>query len=116
MTGDSNNFFWKLSGVKWWYSTFPEHIAFISKLWASKLCEDLTNLEVVYSQNYISSKKSHSKQIKWFLTWIINIVFQNRSQLLFNLFPKIKKTGMDDIKHFGRNFSADHLFVVFRKL
>lgn len=31
MTGDSNNIFWKLSGAKWYYSVFPEHISFISK-------------------------------------------------------------------------------------
>ena len=116
MTGDSNNNFWKLSGVKWWYSTFPEHISFISKSWATALCRDIPNLEIVDSKNYISAKKSILKQIKWFLIWVINMIFKNRSQQIFNLLPKIRKTGMGEMKHFGRNFSADHLFVVFRKL
>jgi hypothetical protein len=116
MTGDSNNSFWKLSGVKWWYSTFPEHIAFISKDWATALCNDIANLELVYSENYISAKKSISKQLKWFVIWIINMVFKNQSRKVFNLLPQIKKSGMGDAKHFGRNFSADHIFVVFRKL
>ncbi len=116
MTGDSCNYFWKISGIRWWYSTFPEHIAFISKSWATALCHDVPNLEVVYSKNYISANKSISKQIKWFLIWVVNMVFQSRSQQVFNLLPKIKKSGMGEMKHFGRNFSADHLFVVFRKL
>jgi SAM-dependent methyltransferase len=115
LSGDSNNYFWKLSGVKWWYTTFPEHIAFISKLWATKLCENVANLEVVYSKNYTSTKKPVSKQFKWFLTWVVNFVFQNRSQYLFKLLPKLKKSGMGEKKHFGRNFSADHLLIVFRK-
>ena len=116
MTGDSNNFFWKLSGGKWWYSTFPEHIAFISKQWATALCKDVANVEVVYSKNYLSAKKSISKQIKWLFIWIINMLFKNRSQQVFKFFPKIKKSGMGDMKHFGRHFSADHIFVVFRKI
>ncbi len=116
MTGDSNNYFWKLSGVKWWYSTFPEHIAFISKQWATAICQDIPSVEVVYSKNYISAKKSISKQAKWFMVWAINMIFKNQSQKVFKLLPKIGKSGMAEKKHFGRNFSADHIFVVFRKL
>jgi len=116
MTGDSSNYFWKLSGVKWWYSTFPEHIAFISKQWATALCRDVPSVEVVYSKNYISAKKSISKQVKWFLIWMINMVFKSQSQKVFNLLPKVGKSGMGNMKHFGGNFSADHIFVVFRKI
>jgi hypothetical protein len=37
MTGDSNSFFAKMSGAKWYYSAFPEHIAFISKSWGREI-------------------------------------------------------------------------------
>jgi SAM-dependent methyltransferase len=115
MSGNSNHFFWKLSGVKWWYTRFPEHISFISEQWAKKLCEDVSNLKVVYTKNYASTQKPLSKKMKWFLTWVVNIVFQNSGRYLFNLSPKLKRSGMGEMKHFGRNFSKDHLFVVFQR-
>lgn len=115
MTGDSNSFFWKLSGAKWYYSAFPEHISFISKLWAKNLCKSIDNLEVVYFQNYYGANRPYLKRVKWFLIWVIIFVLRRKSKYLFTISSKLTETGMGDMKNFGKNFSADHLFVVFRK-
>jgi len=32
-TGDGANALWRLTGARWWYCYFPEHIAFISARW-----------------------------------------------------------------------------------
>ena len=116
MTGDSNNFFWKMSGAKWYYSVFPEHISFISKLWAEKFCKQYANLELVYFQNYEGTNRSFLKRIKWFSVWVVNFIFRDKSKYLFRILPKITETGMGEMKNFGKNFSADHLFVVFQKV
>lgn len=36
VTGDADNFVWRLSGANWWYCFHPEHIAFISEKWARR--------------------------------------------------------------------------------
>lgn len=115
MTGDSNSFFAKMSGLKWYYSAFPEHIAFISKSWAEKLCKYDENLEMVYFKNYIGTNRSFLKRLKWFSVWIVNFILQDKSKYLFQVLPKITETGIGEMKNFGKNFSADHLLVVFRK-
>ena len=115
MSGNSNNFFWKISGSKWWYSVFPEHISFISKTWAIKLCESIDDLEVTYVRNYFNIEKPLIKRVKWFLIWILNFVSQKGSKFLFKKLPKLKNSGMENMKHFGRNFSADHVIICFRK-
>jgi len=115
MTGDSNSFFWKMSGAKWYYSVFPEHISFISKLWADKLSESIDNMEVAHFQNYYGTKRPFLKRVKWFLVWVLNFVLRGKSKYLFKVSSKLTETGMGDMKNFGKNFSADHLFVVFRK-
>jgi SAM-dependent methyltransferase len=115
MSGDSNNFFWKISGSKWWYSVFPEHISFISKSWAIKLCKSIDNLEVAYVKNYYNTGKPLIKRFEWFLIWILNFVSQSVSKYLFKILPKLRKSGMGNMKHFGRNFSADHIIICFRK-
>jgi 2-polyprenyl-3-methyl-5-hydroxy-6-metoxy-1,4-benzoquinol methylase len=115
MTGDGNSFFWRLSGAKWYYSVFAEHIAFISKLWADNLAGSINNLEVLHCQNYIGTNRPILKRIKWFLVWVINFALRGKTKWLFNASSKITETGMGDMKHFGKNFSKDHLFLVFRK-
>lgn len=116
MTGDSNNLFWKMSRAKWYYSAFPEHIAFISKSWAVKLSEIIDNLEMVNFQNYYGANRSFFKRIKWFLVWMINCVLRGKSKYLLKVSSKLTETGMGEMKNFGRNFSADHLFVAFQKV
>lgn len=116
MTGDSNSFFWKMSGAKWYYSTFPEHISFISKSWADNLSKCIDNLEVVYFRNYYGAKRPFLKRAKWFLIWVINFILRRYSKYVFQISSKLTETGMGDMKNFGKNFSADHLFVVFRKI
>jgi SAM-dependent methyltransferase len=32
-TGDADCTLWKLTGARWWYCFFPEHLSFISKRW-----------------------------------------------------------------------------------
>jgi hypothetical protein len=105
-----------LSGSKWYYSAFPEHIAFISKSWAEKLCKQHDNLELVYFKNYAGTNRSFMKRIKWFSVWVVNFIFRDNSKYLFRILPKITETGMGEMKNFGKNFSADHLFVVFQKV
>ena len=116
LTGDSNSFFWKMSGAKWYYSVFPEHIAFISKSWAEKLCKQYDNLEMVYFRNYTGTNRSFLKRLKWFSVWMVNFILRDKSKYLFLVLPKITETGMGEMKNFGKNFSADHLLVVFQKV
>jgi SAM-dependent methyltransferase len=116
MTGDSNSFIAKMSGAKWYYSAFPEHIAFISKSWAEKLCKYNDNLEMFFFKNYAGTNKSFLKRLKWFSVWMVNFILRDKSKYLFRFLPKISETGMGEMKNFGKNFSADHLFVVFQKV
>ena len=116
MTGDSKGLIAKLSGSKWYYSAYPEHIAFISKSWAKKLCKNLGNLEMAYFRNYMGTNRPFLKRLKWFSVWVINFLLGEMGSHFFRRFPKFAKSGMGEMKNFGKNFSSDHLIVVFRKL
>jgi 2-polyprenyl-3-methyl-5-hydroxy-6-metoxy-1,4-benzoquinol methylase len=115
MTGNVNSLFCRLSGTKWWYSQYPEHISFISKFWSKKLSESIADLEVIKIKNYYRTKKRLLKRIVWFFIWVVNFILRNKSQNISNLSTKLTMLRMADMKHFGRNFSADHILVVFRK-
>lgn len=84
-------------------------------MWADKLSESIDNLEVVHFQNYYGAKRPFMKRAKWFFVWVLNFVLGEKSKNLFKISSKLTGTGMGDMKNFGKNFSADHLFVVFRK-
>ena len=32
-TGDADSWLWRLSGARWWYCHYPEHLAFVSEQW-----------------------------------------------------------------------------------
>lgn len=116
MTGDSSSLIARMSGSKWYYSAYPEHIAFISKTWAEKLCEKTGALKMFYFRNYKGTNRPLLKRLKWFFVWAVNYLFGKKSSLVFGLSPEFARSGMGNMKNFGKNFSSDHLFVVFRKL
>jgi SAM-dependent methyltransferase len=88
MTGDSNSFIAKMSGAKWYYSAFPEHIAFISKSWTEKLCKYYDNLEMICCKNYAGTNRSFLKRLKWFSVWMVNFILRDKSKYLFRVFTK----------------------------
>lgn len=115
LSGDSNNFFWNLSKSKWWYCVLPEHIAFISKSWAQAIEKSFDDIEMVQAENYRRNENTWTKKMKWFVVWAMMLALPKFGRRVLNLSEKVKRTGMADSKHFGRHFSADHLFVVFKK-
>lgn len=39
-TGNADSWMWRLLKNKFWYSSFPEHISFISESWLKKFCKE----------------------------------------------------------------------------
>jgi SAM-dependent methyltransferase len=109
-TGDASNLMWRLSGGRYWYCSFPEHISFISPEWVQNITE-ITPLSVVELQHFPHKNQS----IGWaearirFLARLVVACFESAYLKMF--------AGRDRSPRYKLGFPGvfnDHMLVVLK--
>ena len=98
-TGDAQNIWWKMNRAKWWYCSFAEHVAFISRPW---LQYHSSGLKVAIKEArtfYYKKRRLHRPLRAALLAYLLAPRLYKRLQG--------RSTGVP-----GCGISADHLFVV----
>jgi SAM-dependent methyltransferase len=111
-SGDAENFWWRVMGTRWWYCSFAEHIAFISKPWLRYYSRAL-NFRVIKAQRF-RYKKLRFRWLRYgsLLFYSLCPTLHNKTvRVLGRIRGRSSVTGAP-----GFGISADHLFVVLSRL
>lgn len=109
-TGDADSFLWKIMGSKWWYCSYLEHVAFISRRWLRKFCIDNGyQIKAVENFNY--------QLVVWWRVpfhWLLMLFYRMAPNLYRGVTRKYRQAlGLSqETTPRGRGLSKDHIFVV----
>jgi SAM-dependent methyltransferase len=107
-TGDNRARLWRWVGARWWYSYFPEHIAFISQIWLKNLSKDL-DFKIVYCESFNYLDHSLLRQAKSAASFLLYLIAPSVHAFL----KRRKSISLDgDNGVPGVGLSKDHLFIV----
>jgi 2-polyprenyl-3-methyl-5-hydroxy-6-metoxy-1,4-benzoquinol methylase len=111
-SGDAQNVWWRVTGARWWYCSFAEHISFISKPWLRYYARAL-NFRVIKAHRFRYKKL----RLRW---------LRYGSLLVYSLFPTVHSKMRRVLGRMrgrssatgapGLGISADHLFIVLSKV
>ena len=113
-TGDADNFLWNRFGANWWYCSYPEHIAFVSKDWLE------------YISKAVGVVVVRCEAFRYFKFGLTRRIVDSMYACFYGVFPtaflSLLKTlrrmlGRSDSTSIpGAGISRDHLFIVLSKV
>lgn len=114
-TGDADALLWRLTGSRWWYCFFPEHLAFISERWVRAwLLRADRNAALVVSDRFRYVRLSAPR---YALQACLALLYFVAPQGYIGLVGRIRRMlGRGPaVQAPGVGLSKDHLFLVIRK-
>lgn len=113
-TGDGGNRLWGLLGARWWYCSWPEHIAFVSARWLDVHLPALGARCVGLRRfNYLERpEQDRAKRWRRFLRWWWwpSLDAHRRAQRRARLGAEAAEEGVP-----GIGLTADHLLIVLER-
>jgi SAM-dependent methyltransferase len=107
-TGDNRARLWRWVGARWWYSYFPEHIAFVSKPWVQHHAKDFC-FKVVHCESFNYLDQSLLRQAKTAVGFLLYLIAPSIHAFL----KRRKSVSLDEDSGVpGAGLSRDHLFIV----
>ncbi len=113
-TGNGNNFLWNIHKENWWYCSFNEHIAFISKKWLLSYAEEL-GYEVVDFKTYPYEKPNILSLSKYFVRIVLQLLFLWNWKFLESSFLKFFQVRYKS-NYIWMWVSSDHLLTCLKKI
>jgi SAM-dependent methyltransferase len=109
-TGDAEHRTWQKFGANWWYCSYPEHIAFISRAWLDSLCE-VTPVVVLEYKKFAYRRLAGFSRVFEF----VGMIFYGwlpRTFLTLKRFKQQLRSQRGLLRVPGNGVGADHLLIV----
>jgi SAM-dependent methyltransferase len=110
-TGDSRTLLWRLVGARWWYSYFPEHIAFISQRWLEHNSSNL-GFDVFCCKKFNYVDHTLFAKAKSFINFLFYLLAPS---IHYHLRGHKSRARGGDGGVPGAGLSKDHLFIALSK-